>query len=700
MIGLTGYWALDWATLSVSVLNFMLLTWLSVTVLLNADRRDWGVWLMSGGLIIGSVFFVCHTIILSQLAMETTSHELNFWWHIGWIPVIIAPTAWYIVVLWYAGYWNPDRSILHSRHGVGLLVIVFQILLLIGLFIFNNPIPDYDQIINLDFPGGLLFSHTPPLFILVPVLMVACIAMSMDALLHPLPAKRALSEQARRRSRPWLFATTVILMIVCILVALFVAYILALHSGDALQVAIDSNAIAGLDLVLSSLIVAAVILLGQAIVSYEVFTGKTLPRQALVSQWRAALTIAFGCAILVGASTALSLRPIYSLLLIALLLIMSYGVYAWRSFIEREQFTNRLRPFVTSERLINSFVRMDTSATNSQANSLFNTVCRTVLNTQCAQLIPLGALAPLVGSPLIYPFSSAPQPVKYPPPTESTIQALDPGQSGGYLWSVPLWAERGIIGTILIGPKHDSGLYTQEEIEIARASGERIIDMLAAEQMATRLMQLQRQRLTETQVMDFRTRRLLHDNVLPSLHSTLLQLSRLAKDSPGVQDAVSSLIGLHGEIADLIYTAHNSKPVAENNVDFASTLQNMVNSEFAGEFETVTWNIESISPLDKMSGEIILGAVREVIRNAAIHGRGNEPKRILNLKISIKYTNQLDLMICDDGVGLAPHQKSIMGSGNGLALHGTLLAIIGGNLTVERGADVGTMVLISVPLPG
>ena len=62
-------------------------------------------------------------------------------------------------------------------------------------------------------------------------------------------------------------------------------------------------------------------------------------------------------------------------------------------------------------------------------------------------------------------------------------------------WAIPLWAERGRIGVLLLGEKADGGLYTQEEIEIARASGERIVDMLAAEQMATRLMQLQRQRL-------------------------------------------------------------------------------------------------------------------------------------------------------------------------------------------------------------
>ena len=37
-----------------------------VTVLLNADRRDWGIWLASGGLLLGGAFFISHTAILSD----------------------------------------------------------------------------------------------------------------------------------------------------------------------------------------------------------------------------------------------------------------------------------------------------------------------------------------------------------------------------------------------------------------------------------------------------------------------------------------------------------------------------------------------------------------------------------------------------------------------------------------------------------
>src|SRR6185295_552494 len=96
--------------------------------------------------------------------------------------------------------------------------------------------------------------------------------------------------------------------------------------------------------------------------------------------------------------------------------------------------------------------------------------------------------------------------------------ALAPEDYQGFDWVIPLWAERGLSGALYIADKQDRGFYTQEEMDLAQASGERIIDLLAAEQMTKRLMQIQRKRSAENSVIDLRTRRKLHDEVLPSLH--------------------------------------------------------------------------------------------------------------------------------------------------------------------------------------
>src|SRR5690349_6186199 len=117
---MTTYFGLDWAILAVSLFNTIILTWLGITLLLNASRPGWGVWLMGGGLLAGAIFFISHTAILGQ-EIALNPDGLNFWWQIGWIPVTIAPFTWYIVMLWYGGFWNKPRPHLYRRHLLGFI---------------------------------------------------------------------------------------------------------------------------------------------------------------------------------------------------------------------------------------------------------------------------------------------------------------------------------------------------------------------------------------------------------------------------------------------------------------------------------------------------------------------------------------------------------------------------------------------------
>jgi|GEM_PF-1870362 hypothetical protein len=57
---MTDNWLLNTALLTVSLFNTIVLLWLGLTVALNAERRDWGLWLVSGELILGGVFFLAH----------------------------------------------------------------------------------------------------------------------------------------------------------------------------------------------------------------------------------------------------------------------------------------------------------------------------------------------------------------------------------------------------------------------------------------------------------------------------------------------------------------------------------------------------------------------------------------------------------------------------------------------------------------
>jgi two-component sensor histidine kinase len=697
----TGSVLLDWAIITVSLLNAILQLWLGLTVLLNADRRTRGVWMMGSGLLFGAAFFVSHTAILGH-ELSVTTDGLNFWWQIGWIPVTLAPFAWYIVSLWYAGFWNTPKNRLQRRHRVWFVVVCLQAGALLLLLVFARLVPAYNQIIQLDLSGTMTVGDVPILFLLFPAFMMLCIALAIDALLHPEPSERVMGEIARQRSRPWLMATAVVLLAVSLLVTFFIFRVVSSARENAI-LEITIRRIGAFDLALSALVAIATISLGQAIVSYEVFTGKALPRRGFFRQWRNTLLIASGYAFLIGWSLANQVRPIYSLILTALLMVVFYALLSWRSFVEREQFMAQLRPFVSSQRLIKHLVNTQEEA-SSRANELFQAVCQNVLGTDRAQLIPLGILAPLVGPPLTHP-----QTQKFPgihlsaslfSGAGSSVIALDPAQYAGLQWAIPLWAERGLIGALLVGAKRDGGLYTQEEIEIAGASGERIIDMLAGEQMAQRLMQLQRKRQAENRVMDFRTRRVLHDETLPTLHAAALRLSGLSCGEPVIKDAINALTEVHQQIADLIYSAHT---VANNaHPDIIKVIKETIHKEYSNEFTTILLHIpDNLSlKVDALTHEATLGAIREVVRNAAIHGRGEKPDRPLNLNIEIRRDDELSIIILDDGVGLetrVPTESRNGGSGGGLALHSTMLAIVGGYLLVEPGSDGGTQVTITVP---
>ena len=71
------------ALLTVSLANAVLLLWLGMTVLLNAERRTWGMWLAGGALLLGGLFFVMQG---SEAAYGWSSvvFAVHFQWPLGW----------------------------------------------------------------------------------------------------------------------------------------------------------------------------------------------------------------------------------------------------------------------------------------------------------------------------------------------------------------------------------------------------------------------------------------------------------------------------------------------------------------------------------------------------------------------------------------------------------------------------------------
>ena len=708
---ITRIFLLDWALVSVSLFNALLLIWLGLTVLLNADRRSWGTWLAATGLMLGALFFVSHTAIIGHELTVFGSEDLEGWWRLGWYPVVLAPLVWYLLTLWYVGFWENPGTRLRRWHWPWVLVLIAYTILLIALMNVAQPLPTYLQLTALDFAGTTKLAGMPLLLLLYPPFGLLCILLPLDALRHPAPSQRMMGDLARQRARPWLVRATAILFIVATLLTGFIGWV-ALEARTITQPFPNQNAVrivVQFDLLLEFLIGVVIIFLGQAIVSYEIFTGHTLPRRGFFRQWRGTILFSAGTAATIGYALNWQVLAVFRLLLATIVMIVLYAFFGWRAFQHREELITGLRPFIASQGASRTIGFEDAKA---RANALFAAVCHDVLDTTQAFLIPLGALVPLVGPPLTFPRSSVLPTFKLSSTlfagSEELVIALDPTLYAGAIWAIPLWTGRGLIGALLLGPKRNNGLYAREEIEIARASAERILDTLAGEQIAQRLVHIQRRRFAETRVLDLRTRRTLHDDILPELHMIALQLSTLARQEPVVGDAIQSLTQIHHQVSDLIHTPGGVFVDDGRNGQLEQALRAMIDEEFAEAFDSVTWHTTHTAfEIDPLLHEIVYNAAREVVRNAAIHGRGDQMERKLNLIIKIwREASGLVVEVHDDGVGMAfgPQSSSAKqpepsaGSGGGLMLHSTMLAISGGELSVESPMGKGTHVAISIPV--
>lgn len=690
---MTDNWLLNTALLAVSLFNTIVLLWLGLTVALNAERRDWGLWLVSGELILGGIFFFSHTIIIDH-GLDYFSRNLDFWWHVGWAPVVTIPYAWYVVMLWYAGFWNAPSTRLYRRHWPWFVASTLLAVAVISLLFFANPLPSFTQFPQLDLAVAPVVSGIPLLVLAYFFYILLNLILASDVLRHPGPPSRLMGDTARRRARPWLQAATFTQILVSLLVGWVMLWAVQNLDGQSFSQQ-TTKIIARFDLLIASLIALSVVLMGQAVAAYEIFTGKTLPRRGLRRYWHRVMILAGGYAGLIAAGITFFSQPVYSVLLSALVIVVFFALLSWRTFQERELYTTNLRAFVSGPGVFERFLAQ--SPQDADIATPFVALCRDMLGAEKVYLDAVGPMASLTPEPMIYPanvdMGEIPDIEEIFASPELAGVPLERATDAAWAWAVPLWSARGLIGILYLGARLDGGLYTQEEIDIARTISERLLDTRASAELARRLMALQRQQMVEGQVLDRRTRRTLHDEVLPQLHAAMLALND--KDV----DAIDTLSALHRQIAELLRKTPEFIAPQVIQVGLVAALQQTLDSELGGAFDAIKWQISPtaetrIRTLPPLSAEVIFYAAREAIRNAAQHGRLSD--RQLELCIFIEWANGLTIVIEDNGAGMDGDSRSA-GSGQGLNLHATMMAVIGGALTMESRAGEYTRVVLSLP---
>jgi anti-sigma regulatory factor (Ser/Thr protein kinase) len=721
----------NWASRSLSFFNTIALLWLGLSVLLNAEQRRWGTVLAGTGLVLGGIFFAAHTTIVGR-PFGTFPAEMDLWWRLGWIPFVSPPYIWYVVVAWYANVLGMPL------HRVAVSVLGVLGVLGLALIFFVSPLPSYSDLLHPQPTLYVQLGRVPTIVLLYPAYSAMCILLSIAALRHPAASGRFMGELARQRARPWLLAASLVLLAVSVLVGAMAWWVVrSVQAGElVLQAAPTATLLKLFDAGISGLLAVVIVLIGRAVASYEVFTGKALPRGGLLRQWRNGLILAGSFGVLMGGSLDVPVDPIFRLVLATVAMAVLYALHSWRVYVDREERISQLRPFVASDRLYDRLLSAPRSGIAESpadgATEPFHALCRDVLGAELAYLVPRGPLAPFAGASLVYP---AGRPTSDMAANIDALLAridspqtmcvpLEPSTFDDAVWGVPLWSERGLVGILLLGPKADGQLYTQEEIEIARATGERLVDIQASAEMARRLVELQRQRLAESQIVDARARRALHDEILPRLHAALLALasgpvpaSRPAggrADSDPLADAAAEISAAHREIANLLRAMPTTVVPRIEHAGLFGALRQAIDGEMAGTFESVTWNVASEAEraargMEPLTLEVLFGAAREAARNAARHGRGGDAARPLRLTVGAEVVDDaFEMLIEDTGVGLATPAAAppsteqsapgMLNSGQGLGLHSTLMAVVGGTMAVDAASHGGTRVRLSLPI--
>lgn len=699
-----------WALIAVSLFNTVILLWLGLTLWLHSDsdpkgRRDPGVLLAAGGFLLGSLFFVSHSALLLSPSWEITRSN-TLWLTAAMLPVLILPYVWYVVLLRNAGYWSAGRSALLARHRSGLaLLTVILALGFVALALLGIPyIPGVNALIGYIWPLRQLIKipvfGIPLVALVYPLYVLLCIALSVDTLRSQIAeaGPRGPGGDAFRRSRSQLIAASLVLLLVSILVAVAVVWTISnTREGPYYVLRMDDiRIIAAFDFAIALLIGVVAVLLGQAMTRYELFTGKALPRRGLARYWAQALALAAGYGVLLGGALVFGLDPVYAVLLTALLMTAFFALLGWRATVEWRQAMRELRPMVRSEGWYDRLTARGADRGDDAAP--FRALCEDVLAAPVAYLLPAGPLAAFV-PPQTYP-PAAPLPGKaWTPPAQLSPHTLtapvSPDQFGGATLAVPLWSERGLTGALLLGPRADGALYSEEELEIARATGERLIDAAAGVALSQKLMALQRERMAQTQLLDQRTRRALHDEVLPLIHTAMLTVAA-GEDR---ETALQRLSEAHAQISALLRDLPAATTPDVARLGPIAALRKAVEGEFSQSFDAVTWDVDAeaeraAQALPALRAETLYYAGRELVRNAARHA---QPQREDGraLKVSARCEDgQLCLVVEDNGQGwdgLAPQ-------GHGLELHTALMAIAGGSLTLAHAQGSPTQGMLALPV--
>src|SRR5579872_5517548 len=512
-----------------------------------------------------------------------------------------------------------------------------------------------------------------------------------------------------------------------------------------------------LDLCATGAVALVILLIGYSIVRHGILIERSLSRRGFLEQWRGTVIVSTGLSIFITLLVNLTHSSLGGLLIITSLATGAYALFTWSSYTAHDRYIAMLGPFVRSTSL-RHWLNTDLQKTEQDLEDLFYHLCQNVLGVRCAYLV---VLAGTVRRRFSYrwPVSSLANGALFSPLVDKKLLEkgeLERKRNGAsetpsriqlfvdevpmICWVLPIYDERGLVATLYLGPRDDGGALTDEDMNLAHACGQRILDTLGDHEAMQAVAGLLRRRIVDVKLLGAQQRRVLHDDILPQMHLALLQLETLrskvhrhapvpatavpgeqrrqneqgnnnegisADIEPTLDEAVQMITDAHRRLAAMMRATAPSAPHRLERDGLMPAIHTMLNQDFQQAFDEIEWDVseETANCIDEVTppaiAELIFAAVQEALRNSARHARGSDVHR--RLKLTLKATCGrddpfLEVIVADDGVGIISASSSTAGTGGGLLTHSALLAIAGGSLTIKSAPGEGVTVRILLPV--
>ena len=508
-----------------------------------------------------------------------------------------------------------------------------------------------------------------------------------------------------------------------------------------------------LDMIANGAVAFIILLVGYSIVRHGILIERPLARRGFFEQWRGIVIVATTVATFIALLVNLTNGYLGGMLLITMLATIAYALFTWSSYTAHDRYIAMLGPFLRSTN-IRHWLNTDQQKTEQGLEDLFFHLCQDVLAVQCARMIIL--TGPVRRSfSYRWPEASLVESthnilhIKHQPLRNKRNEAQDEMDRAptrvrlsinGQLmicWVLPIYDELGLVAMLYLGPRQDGGVFTDEDMDLAHACGQRILDTLGDHEAMQAVAGLLRRRIVDVKLLGAQQRRVLHDDILPQMHLALLQLetlrSKIHKDSlipavhkqrrqngqgnserdisadlePTLNEAVNMITDAHRRLATMMRATAPTAPHHLERDGLMPAIHTMLNQDFQQAFDDIAWDVseETATCIDEVTppaiAELIFAAVQEALRNAARHARGSDVHRRLKLTLRATCNRDypfLEVIVADDGVGNLSGSSSTSGTGNGLLTHSALLAIAGGSLTIKSTLGEGVTVRILLPI--